>query len=178
MMGLLGEEYSTAALPLSILLLSLLPVSITSGISNLAYACGRNRQVLAIGLATNLPRALLYFPLVDQAGGIGAATAFVIGSAVGLAVSIAISRRSGIILDWRNCIITFIVPIAANVVLSSIGIPYFIGVPLTIIISYLALFKLRIMTPDDLKELEGAVPQTISAHGMKLFAVLRRIHML
>jgi O-antigen/teichoic acid export membrane protein len=178
LMGLLGEAYSTAALPLSILLLSLLPVAITSGISNLAYAYGRNKQVLAIGLATNLPRALLYFPLVDEAGGIGAATAFVIGSTLGLVLSIAISRRIGIMLDWKNCIVIFIVPITTNLVLSGIGVPYFVGVPLTIIFSYLALFKLRIMTPDDLKELEGAVPQTISAHGMKLFAVLRRIHML
>jgi O-antigen/teichoic acid export membrane protein len=57
---LIGQDYVAASFPMQILLLSLLPTIVASGISYLVYAYGHYKQVLIIGLATNVPRALLY----------------------------------------------------------------------------------------------------------------------
>lgn len=61
-----GQDYTGGALPLSILLLSLLPYAVTAGLNNLVYSYGNYRQVLAIGLAASVTRTVLYFVLVPS----------------------------------------------------------------------------------------------------------------
>jgi O-antigen/teichoic acid export membrane protein len=173
-MVLLGNEYASAALPLSTLLLSLVPVAIATGVGNLVYAYGSYRQVLGIGLATNLPRAILYFPLVDMAGGSGAAVAFTIGSVIGLVVSMIVSRRIGLRLQGKMYAAMFALPIASGFGLSYLDVPYFVGVPLTVLVSYLGLFKMRIMNEADIRELEDVLPRRVSDNAMRMFSLLKR----
>ncbi len=71
-MQLFGQDYAVGASSLQILLLSMLPIVVMTGINTLVNAYGNYRQVLAIGVATNIPTAILYLifiPIYDNSVG-------------------------------------------------------------------------------------------------------------
>ena len=71
-MQLFGQDYAVGASSLQILLLSMLPIVVMTGINTLVNAYGNYRQVLAIGVATNIPTAILYLifiPIYDSSVG-------------------------------------------------------------------------------------------------------------
>ena len=82
-MGLFGPNYIEGSSTLEILLLSMLPTALMSGISILVYSYGKYRYVLAIGLATTIPRVIFYFTLVPIFSGDGATLSYDIGSIIG-----------------------------------------------------------------------------------------------
>jgi O-antigen/teichoic acid export membrane protein len=92
-MQLIGQAYIEASSSLEILLLSMLPTVVLTGVTALVYSYGNYKQVLAIGLATSIPRTTLYFVLVPIYGNTGAAMSYTIGAIVGFAVSVAIANR-------------------------------------------------------------------------------------
>jgi len=61
---LFGKDYIDGDLTLKILLLSIFPNTVTLGINSLVYSYGKYRYLLAIGLATTIPRTALSFILV------------------------------------------------------------------------------------------------------------------
>ena len=63
-MRLFGENYVKGELSLQILLLSILPTIVAVGIGNLVFSYGKYKQSLAIHLAMNVPRTVLYFALI------------------------------------------------------------------------------------------------------------------
>ena len=63
-MQLFGEDYIKGSSSLEILLLSMLPFAIMTGINTLVYSYGNYKQVLAIGLASSIPRVVLYILVV------------------------------------------------------------------------------------------------------------------
>jgi len=91
---LFSESYSQAALTLAILLLSIMPLILMSGIRTLTYAYGNYNHVLTIGIAMNVPRILLYFVLVPSMGGMGAGISFTAGSLIGFIASIIIAKKN------------------------------------------------------------------------------------
>jgi peptidoglycan biosynthesis protein MviN/MurJ (putative lipid II flippase) len=68
----------------------------------LTYTYGNYRDVLFIGIATAIPRSLLYFVLVPWFGSIGAALSYTLGALIGYVVSLFISNRLGMTMHWRE----------------------------------------------------------------------------
>ena len=161
-MQIFGYNYIEGAYPLQILLLSILPTTITVGVSILVYSYGNYRQVLIIGLGTAIPRTILYFILIPWFSGPGAALSFTIGSLSGLIISLIIARREDIILSWRDLGLIFIIPTALAFVLSNLDIHFVIAILVSVISSYLLLLKLRIIERSDVQDSMSVFPQRIA----------------
>jgi O-antigen/teichoic acid export membrane protein len=162
-MQIFGYNYEEGALPLQLLLLSTLPTAIAAGVSILVYSYGSYREVLIIGLATSIPRILLYFILIPWYSGTGAALSFTIGSIIGFIVSVIISRRLGKIIFWKDLVLIFFIPILFAFPLSIIKMHFIPGIILSIILSYLLLLKLEIVNRNDVQDSFAVLPSNISS---------------
>jgi len=161
-LNLLGQNYAEGETSLQILLLSLPPTIILSGISNLVYSYGNYKQSLAIDFFMGLPRTLLYFVLVPIYGSIGASMSFTVGSLAGLIVSIIVTRKIGMLIFWKDLVLVFFIPMLIGFILHSIEINYVIGIFATIIVSYVSLYKLNAITKSDVIDIVDILPDSLS----------------
>jgi O-antigen/teichoic acid export membrane protein len=159
---LIGQDYIAGSLSLQILLISILPSLLITGIETLVYSYGNYRHVLTIGLSTSIPRTILYFMLVPIYGSIGAATGYTTGSLIGLFISVIIAKRVGMLIVWKALALALIIPIALGFIFSYFHINYIIGIFASVIISYLFLLKLQILTKADIQFLLDLLPCSIS----------------
>ena len=161
-MGLFGQNYTNGSVSLVMLLLSMLPMVVLSGINTLVYSYGNYRNVLMIGLAVSIPRTLLYFVLVPLYGGTGAAVGYTVGTIIGCLVSLLIARTIGMQIFWKELGIIFIVPTALAFVLAYYQVNFVLGIIATTVLSYLILRKAHIVTGSDLQDLLMILPESFS----------------
>ena len=159
---LFGPSYSQGSPALQILLLSVLPTTIMNAVGILAYAYGKYRDVLLIGLATAVPRSLLYFVLVPSFGGVGASLSYTLGVTFGFVVSLAISSRLGMAMHWKETALLTVIPFMLALLLSNIDLHYLIGIILSIIISYLLFLKMKLIDRNDVQDYLGVLPSHIA----------------
>jgi O-antigen/teichoic acid export membrane protein len=161
-MRLFGENYVKGEFPLQILLLSILPIILADGIANLTFSYGNYKQSLAIHLAMNIPRIVLYFALIPNYGIIGGAVSFVIGSILALIVTIIIISKIRINIVWRDLALIPIIPLAIGYLLHTLQFNYIYAIPITIAASYVILFKLHTVTGSDIQDLLSILPNSLS----------------
>ena len=136
-LGLLGNDYIKGSASLDILLLSVLPTAVMTGVNTLVYAYGNYKQVLFIGLAVSVPRTLLYFILVPIYGGAGAAMSYTIGAFAGFIISIFISQKVRFKIYWRELVFLWCISSAIAFVLAYFDIHYIFAIPMIFAFSYL-----------------------------------------
>jgi hypothetical protein len=129
---------------------------------------------LIIGLATNIPRTLLYFILVPVYDAVGAAMSITIGSAIGFFASIIIAKKIGMQLFWKDLFLMSIIPLGLAFILAYFQINYIIGIIVTIIISYTLFFKLQILNRSDIQGSLGILPHSISNPITKFLSTLEK----
>jgi O-antigen/teichoic acid export membrane protein len=161
-MKLFGDEYEGASSSLSVLLTSMLPIAVSTGISTLAYAYGNYRQVLAIGLASNIPRVALYVTLLPIYGSLGAALGYTIGSIAGLLISAFIAKKIHLKIFWRELALLIVIPSGIAFPLSYVGANYVLGILVTLATSYFLFIRLRLFGRADLQHLLEFLPLRIS----------------
>ena len=174
-MELFGPNYSNGSVSLEILLLSMLPMVVLSGINTLVYSYGNYRDVLTIGLAVSIPRTLLYFVLVPLYGGTGAALGYTIGTIIGCLVSLQIARTTGMQVFWKELGIIFIVPTALAFALAYFQVNFVLGIIAATLLSYLILLKVHIVTGSDIQDLLVILPESFSNKIGKYLRKLRRL---
>jgi len=173
-LGLLGRNYIEGETSLQILLLSIAPTIILSGIGNLVYSYGNYKQSLVIDLFMSVPRVILYFLLVPIYGSIGASISFTIGSLTGLVVSIIVARKIGMLIFWKDLVLLFFVPILIGFILHSFEINYVIGIFATIIVSYISFSKLNTITKSDVRDIVDILPDSISNQILNFLRKVKR----
>jgi len=159
---LFGNSYVNGASNFQILLLSILPTAIISGIGVLVYSYGNNRQVLIIGLFTSIPRTLLYFIFVPVFGGNGAALTYLVGSILGFIVSVFIANRIGLKIFWKQIASISIIPILLSMLLKYSNLNFIVGIFISIAISYILFLKLHIINADDIEDISKILPKKIA----------------
>ena len=169
-MQLIGQDYIEGSLSLQILLLSMLPTAVQAGIGSLVYSYGHYRNFLVIGLASSIPRTILYFILVPIYGSTGASLAYTIGALVGFAVSIITAKRIGMLLFWRDLALIFFIPIALGFILEYLHVNYIIAIIATVMSSYALFMKLHILTRSDIQYSLKILPDRISNPIFNLLA--------
>ena len=169
---LFGPNYIDGVLVLQLLLVSMLPITVATGIRTLVYSYGNYRQVLTIGLFTGIPRIILYFVLVTFYGNVGAASAFTIGAVIGYIASVFIANRVGLKIFWKDQALIVSVPALFSFVLSYFEIPSALGIPAILIISYLVFLKIGLISKSDLKDSSEVLPKKI---GVPVYRVLNNI---
>lgn len=157
-MGFFGSNYVQGSSTLEILLLSMLPTALMSGISILVYSYGMYKYVLTIGLATTIPRLIFYFALVSIYGGDGAALSYDIGSIVGSILCLIIARNIGMKIFWRELTVLLVTPLAIAFLLSSLRVNYILGIIVTLVISYLVFLRMNTLTRSDVCDGLGILP--------------------
>jgi O-antigen/teichoic acid export membrane protein len=156
--GLLGNHYADSSLLLKIFMLSILPNSIYSVVTQLVYAYGNYRQVLILGLAASVPRSLLYFILVPSFGSEGAVISFLIGTLIGCAFSIIIAKRIEVIIRWKSLGFISAISFFPAFVFSLFQINYIVGITGTIVISLVLFLKFRVLTRYDVEDTVNVLP--------------------
>lgn len=176
--NLLGEHYSDSSILLKIFMLSILPISVYTVVSQLAYAYGNYKQVLFLGLASSIPRTLLYFLLVPAFGGLGAVASFLAGSVIACVLSIMIARKIGLVIYWKSLASIVIIGFLLSLIFSYFQINYIIGIISTVGISFIIFLKLKILTKSDVEDtlnvLPGRVAKPMSLIFTKVGTLLNR----
>jgi O-antigen/teichoic acid export membrane protein len=171
---LIGQNYVAASFPMQILLLSMLPAAVAEGISVLVYAYGHYRQVLTIGLATNVPRTILYFLLIQLYGNPGAALSYTIGAVAGFAISIIVAKIIDFQIFWKDLGLILIIPTGIGFVMSYLGLNYIVGITITVALSYILFLKLQILTNSDIIDMSGMLPDTASKAVLRISKIIER----
>lgn len=161
-MSLFGPQYIHGAASLEILMLSMLPTAVMSGISTLCYSYRNYKQVLIIGLATSIPRMFFYFVLVPLYPESGAALSNTAGAVLGFAASVLIAKQIQMPIAWRDITLIFGIPTAVGFLIGLSGLWYIIGILLILICSYILYLKTRIIQRLDVEDLLGILPPGIS----------------
>jgi O-antigen/teichoic acid export membrane protein len=173
-MQLIGQNYAGASFPMQILLSSLLPTAVSTGIMTLVYAYGHYKQVLAIGLATNLPRTILYFLLIQMYGNAGAALSYTIGAIAGFALSIIIAKRINFQIFWKDLGFIIAIPTAVGFAMNYLGLNYILGIVVTVTLSYILYLKLQILTNSDIVDMAGILPPSASKAVLHISQIIER----
>ncbi len=159
---LFGKDYFEGTSTLEILLLSIFPTIVMTGIYYLVYAYGKYRDVLIIGLASYGLPTILYFVLIPLYGGEGAAISYTIGSLSGFVISVIIAKNIGMRFFWKDLGIILLIPSSLGFIFSSLGIHVVISIISDVVISYLVFLKLGILTKKDVDDTFTILPQKIS----------------
>ena len=143
-------------------MITILPNSVNLMVSQLVYAYGNYRQVLVLGLASSIPRTLLYFLLVPSFGGMGAAISFLIGSIIGFVVSIIVSKKIGMMIHWKSLGLITAISFLPAPILAYFQINFIVGTISTIGISFIAFLKFRILTKSDIEDTVNVLPPRVA----------------
>jgi stage V sporulation protein B len=173
-LSLFGDQYSAGAIPLVILLASVIPVAVSAGINNFYYSKGEYRKVLIIGILTSMPRAAIYFVLVPFYGGVGAALAFTIGSIVGLCTSLILVRNSDFSLSLKDIFVISLVPLVIASIFTITMMNYILSIVGTILLSYVIYVKVGTITNNDIRDLTLAVPGRVRTPASKIYDLFIR----
>ena len=171
---LIGQNYVAASFPMQILLSSMLPAAVANGISVLVYAYGHYKQVLTIGLATNVPRTILYFLLIQLYGNPGAALGYTIGAIAGFAISIIVAKRINFQIFWKDLGLILVIPTGIGFVMNFLGLNYIVGIIITVALSYILFLKLQILTNSDIIDMSGMLPDTASKAVLRISKIIER----
>lgn len=161
-LSIFGYDYSAGSITLQILLLSIFPIALTTGLTNLSYALGGYRDVLLMGLAANVPRAILYFGLVPYFEGEGAAISYTVGSFIGFLSSLIIYRKLNLKFNWIKMLLIFMIPFILVTVFSVLHLYFIVSAGLTLLVTYFAYVFLRVLDKKDIDDIISILPSGIS----------------
>ena len=173
-MQLIGQNYVAASFSMQILLSSSLPILVASGITVLVHAYGHYKQVLAIGLATNVPRIILYFLLIQMYGNEGAALSYTIGAIAGFAISIIVAKRVNFQIFWKDLGFIIVIPTGIGFAMNYFGLNYILGIVVTVTLSYILFLKLQILTNSDIVDMAGILPPSASKAVLHINQIIKR----
>ena len=173
-MGLFGSGFLIGSFTLEILLFAILPTGMLSGINILMYSYGKYKQVLYLGLASNISRTVFYFILVPTYGSEGAAVSFLVGSIISFVISIFSARRVKFLIFWKDLSFLFFVPLILSFVLHYLNIHVIIGIIVTLIVSYAIFLKTKIVSRTDLKDTLESLPNSVSGPVLKVFDAVNK----
>lgn len=171
-MRLFGTAYTNASLSLEILLLSLLPNCILIGVTTLAYSYGNFRQVLSLGLASALPRTLLYFTLVGSYGVTGVAISYTVGTVIAFIISIGMAKKIGLVIPWRDVLAVMTIPLGVSLPFVYFNTSYITAILATIVISYIVFIKLEILKRYEVENTLGLLPDSIGKPIINVVSIL------
>ena len=136
-----------------VILLASFPLIIFSeSIYYLFYSRNEYRNILYLGLVSNIPRIILYYFLIPLEGGIGAAIAFTIGSVFQVIFTMILIKRKNIHLEYLQILMIVFIPILIGLLLYLIKIDTY-GILIIFFASYVIFLKLKIITEKNIDEL-------------------------
>ncbi|MEM0506309.1 MAG: oligosaccharide flippase family protein [Thermosphaera sp.] len=152
----LGDKYLPASPLIQIMAMGYILQPIILGYTYYAYAAGKYFDVMAVGLAENIPRLVLYALLGAFFKDTGVAMAFSLGSLSALISVIPLSKRSGFVFNRSELLKTASIPAGMAFAMRLLSPHWLIGTITIVMTSFFLYIKLRIITKEDLRELAKA----------------------
>ena len=148
-MQIFGKGFESSSEILGIFVLSFPLVLISDSIFYLLYARAKDKEVLLLGLFATVPRLILYFILVPEFGGIGAASSIVVGTGFQVALTFWYLHKMKIKLPLLEFTVISIIPFAIGYAIqqTNIGI---LGSFVGLILTYIILLRLHIIKEQDI----------------------------
>ena len=173
-----GKDFGLGNDIFVILLVSFPLIIFSESVYYLFYSRGEYRNILYLGLGSNIPRIILYFFLVPLEGGIGAAIAFTIGSVFQIVLTMILIKRKKIHLEYLQILMIIFIPILLGLLSYLIKIDIY-GSLIIFFASYVIFLKLKIITEKDIDELfTSCFSPDSSRNKEKLLKILKRIKLL
>jgi len=161
-----------------IMLLAGFPLLIFSeSVYYLFYSRGEYKNILYLGLISNIPRIILYFVLVPLEGGMGAAIAFTIGSVFQTVLTIIFIKRKKINLQYLQTLMIIFIPVLSGVLSYLIKIDIY-GILVIFFVSYIIFLKLKIITEEDINELITTCFSKNVLNRNKIVNILKQLKLL
>jgi O-antigen/teichoic acid export membrane protein len=176
-LGFMGNEFSSEASTLSIFMVSV-PFSIISEmVYYFMYGRGKNKTVLRLGLASNVPRIILYFLMVPLFGSTGAALAYLVGTLASFVLSTRIIRDLSLIRNYQNYMVLTAIPLAIGLATWSIDLQYVISTIIILFGSLLAFIRLGLFRSTELRNIlyTGLPKKTAEKVYPRLSKIMDRI---
>lgn len=155
-LSLLGRAYVDSAPMLTVLLISAIPLTISSGVMSLTYAYGKYLLVLASDTAVSIVRIVLYYMLIPNYGGLGSAIAFTAGSLAQLLIALYVAKIVKFTVRWRTVAEVVAIPLTLGGLCFILGVHWLVALAI-LASSYLTYLKLRIISREELKEIIKAL---------------------
>jgi len=153
----LGEAYLSASTSIMILASGFLLAPLVNGYTYYAYALGKYREVILVGLAGNLPRIILYLLLIGKFAETGTAISFSLGFLFSLLAVIPLARKTGYHLNLKGAAKSLSIPLAFCILTLVLKLPPLLGITLILTPSYIIYARLRIISKKDLTDLAAAL---------------------
>jgi O-antigen/teichoic acid export membrane protein len=160
-MMLFGTHYVDASMTLKILLLSVVPFTFNIAISTLVYSYGNYRQVLALGLASSVPRIIFYFVFVPMYGNNGAALSFTLGSIIAFVVSLVVAKKIGMLMFWKELVPIVAIPAGISFTTAYLMVSFILGIPIIIVFSLASFIAFGILSKSDINYYLAILPTKI-----------------
>ncbi len=149
-LSILGSSYADSSYTLQLLMMGCLIAPVSYGFNSLVYAYGHYRYVTLLGLATNVPRILLYPLLVTLYGNNGAALSYISGLFLALLAVYFMARHIGYTVGWGSSFLFIVIPLLVALVVMFLNIHWVVGTALILVLSLLAYTRLNLLTKSDL----------------------------
>jgi O-antigen/teichoic acid export membrane protein len=177
-LSLISIQYLPASLPLSILLLTIAPLTYVSVVSVLLYGSGHYGKSLAIDLTAGISQTVLYFILVPIYKAIGAALSYSAGVMIAVSVAIVMSRLVRVRVPIRKIAIAVFVPFAVALPCYILRLGWLITGTMILLSSMVAYGRTGMVERSDLAEIARglASEKTVAKTGKRLHWLLRIIY--
>jgi O-antigen/teichoic acid export membrane protein len=177
-LSFMGSQYLNAAPILAVLSASIIPLTYLSAVTSLVYAAGSYGKVLGIGIATSVPRIILYFLLVPIYSGLGAALSFLAGCFLGSVAAIIVSKRASFWVSTKVVATAIGAPLVAGLACYYLGLAWYIGGTAILLMSVIFYGRLGVIERSDLAEVARgfASEKTIAKTGGMFKWLLRIIY--
>jgi O-antigen/teichoic acid export membrane protein len=156
LLGLFGPAYQQSSLILVILCLGAIVYPIVSGYNCFIYAEGKYTHVTIIGIVMTSARLVLYVMLVSNYGDLGIAIAYDLGLVLALLPVVLSARSVDFKFPWVQYLEILATPSVIAVIFYFILIPWFIGIPVILLLSVASYTRMGIITRSDVSEIAGA----------------------
>lgn len=177
-LGLLGEEFASAASSLNILMIGFQISIINEMIYYFVYGRGDHKSVLYLGLVGTISKIALYFTLVPIFSGNGAALSILIGSIAQLVLSIRVGKKHSLIMQYKKYFILTVIPLAIGFILWKAEVNFIISSIIIFFSSLLIYVRFKFFTEEDLRNTVFTVLPQNSAETIYpiLLKILQKIN--
>ena len=174
-LSIFGEDFVSGTTIMSILATTVLIAPISGSIGVLAFAYGKYRQVLLIGVIPNVTKIILYIVLVTEYSGIGIAASIFSGVLIELGIALVLNRMNKYELPTRKLLALLGIPILIGLVTFVVNIDTVLSILIVIFASYLIIPRIGIIKYSEIDEILDSIFDQSSNTRRQLRSIARII---
>jgi len=174
-LSIFGEDFISGTTVMSILAMTVLIAPISGSIGVLAFAYGRYRQVLLIGIIPNATKLILFSVLVSEYSGTGIAASIFIAALIELVIALVLNKMNEYKLPSKKLLALLGIPILIGLITFVANINTLVSILTVIIASYIIIPRIGIIKYSDIAEILDSIFDDSSSTGRQLRSLAKII---